>query len=147
MDWEQDRVTISDHNRNCLFRHCKNCGGITKLQESIIRQNPDIDWNQVMTWSQWKNLSVGETENISDKKQEKQKRILDKVRYWGTLAELLSLFLKSVNDMSIHLFHFRWQAVQFDESKKQLQDGDILLIMDFATNYSHHKQDEVHGHT
>ena len=34
-----------------------------------------------MTWSQWKKLSVGETENISDNKQEKQKRILDKVRY------------------------------------------------------------------
>ena len=45
LDWEQNRVTISDHNRNCIFRHCKNCGGITKLQESIIRQNPDIDWN------------------------------------------------------------------------------------------------------
>ena len=149
LEWEMDRpehrVTISDHNRNCIFRHCKDCGGITKLQESIVRQNPDVDWNQVVTWSQWKNLILGRTENISDSKQEKQKRILDKVRYWGTLAELLSLFVKSVNDMSIHLFHFRWQAVQFDESKKQLQDGDVLLIMDFATNYSHHKQDEVHG--
>ena len=47
--------------------------------------------------------------------------------------------------MSVHLFHFCWQAFQFDECKKQLQDGDILIIMDFATNYSHHKQDEVHG--
>ena len=47
--------------------------------------------------------------------------------------------------MSIHLFHFRWQVFQFDECKKQLQDGDVLLIMDFTTNYSHHKQDEVHG--
>ena len=66
------------------------------------------------------------------------------MRYRGTIAELLSRFVNSVN-MSIHLFHFRWQAFQFDECKKQLQDGDILLIMDFATNYSHHKQDEVHG--
>ena len=33
LDWVQDRVTISDHNRNCIFRHYKNCGGITKLQE------------------------------------------------------------------------------------------------------------------
>ena len=47
--------------------------------------------------------------------------------------------------MSVHLFHFRWQALQFDEAKKQLQIGDILLIMDFATNYSHHRQDEIHG--
>ena len=34
--------------------------------------------------------------------------------------------------MSVHLFHFQWQALQFDEAKKQLQIGDILLIMDFA---------------
>ena len=145
LEWQQDRETISDHNCDCIFRLCKNCGGITKLQESIIKQNPDVDWNQVVTWHQWKNLSIGDTENSSDNKQEKQKRILDKVQYRGTLAELLSLFIKSVNHMSIHLFHFRWQAFQFDECKKQLQDGDILLIMDFATNYSHHKQDEVHG--
>ena len=145
LEWQQDRETISDHNRDCIFRLCKNCGGITKLQESIIKQNPDVDWNQIVTWHQWKNLSIGDTENSSDNKQEKQKRILDKVQYRGTLAELLSLFVKSVNHMSIHLFHFRWQAFQFDECKKQLQDGDILLIMDFATNYSHHKQDEVHG--
>ena len=145
LEWQQNRETISDHNRDCIFRLCKKCGGITKLQESIIKENPDVDWNQLVTWHQWKNLSIGETDKSSDNKQEKPKRILDKVRYRGTLAELLSLFVKSVNHMSIHLFHFRWQAFQFDECKKQLQDGDVLLIMDFATNYSHHKQDEVHG--
>ena len=58
-----------------------------KLQESIIKQNPDLDWNQVVTWHQWKNLSMGETENSSDNKQEKPKRIFDKVRYRGTIAE------------------------------------------------------------
>ena len=145
LEWQQDRETISDHNRNCIFRLCKSCGGIMKLQESIIQQNPDLDWNQVVTWHQWKNLSLGENENSSDNKKEKPKRILDKVRYRGTIAELLSRFINSVNHMSIHLFHFCWQAFQFDECKKQLQDGDVLLIMDFATNYSHHKQDEVHG--
>ena len=116
-----------------------------KLQESIIKQNPELDWNQVVMWHQWKNLSMGETENSSDNKQEKPKRILDKVRYRGTVAELLSQFVNSVNHMSVHIFHFHWQAFQFDECKKQLQDGDVFLIMDFATNYSHHKQDEVHG--
>ena len=65
------------------------------------------------------------------------------MRYRGTIAELLSRFINSVNHMSIHLFHFRWQAFRFDECKKQLQDGDVLLIMDFATNYSQDKQDEV----
>ena len=47
--------------------------------------------------------------------------------------------------MSTHLFHFHWQAMQFDECKKQLWEGDVMLIMDFSTNYSHHKQGEIHG--
>ena len=41
------------------FTFCKNCCGIMKLQESIIKQNPDLDWNQVVTWHQWKNYSMG----------------------------------------------------------------------------------------
>ena len=45
LEWQQDRETILDHNRNCIFCLCKNCGGIMKLQESIIKQNPDLDWN------------------------------------------------------------------------------------------------------
>ena len=45
----------------------------------------------------------------------------------------------------MHLFHFCWQAMQFDECKKQLQEGDVMLIMDFSMNYSHHKQGEIHG--
>ena len=47
--------------------------------------------------------------------------------------------------MSLHLFHFRWQAMQFDECKKQLREGDAMFIMDFSTNYSHHKQGEIYG--
>ena len=35
--------------------------------------------------------------------------------------------------------------MQFDECKKQLWEGDLMLIMDFSTNYSHHKEGEIHG--
>ena len=45
----------------------------------------------------------------------------------------------------MHLFYCCWQAMQFDECKKQLQKGDVMLIMEFSTNYSHHKQGEIHG--
>ena len=34
--------------------------------------------------------------------------------------------------------------MQFDECKKQLREGDVMLIMDFSTNYSYHKQGEIH---
>ena len=33
---------ITDHNRDCIFRHCKKCSTIN-YQESIRRQNPEIN--------------------------------------------------------------------------------------------------------
>ena len=179
---------ITDHNRDCIFRQCKKCSTIN-YQESIRRHNPEINWDQEVTWHQWQNVIVGEnnanegaqklpneneakikkcaenecvdrvvnhdvinkeqlkndTGSMPNKKQDKKRRILDKVRYRGTLAQLLTLFITSLSQISVHLFHFRWQAFQFDECKKQLKYGDMLFVMDFATNYSHHQQDEIHG--
>ena len=66
----------------------------------------------------------------------------NQTRFQGPIPKLC---LQSVNAMSLHLFHFRWQAMQFDECKKQLWEGDDMFIMDFSTNYSHHKQGEIHG--
>ena len=166
LDFVSRPEVITDHKRDCIFRVCKKCSAMT-LQESIIKQNPDISWNQEVTWHQWKNVIVGSAtagegsdinrdltkkrdartgdDKIGIKNQEQKRKIIDKVRYRGTLAQLLSLFISSTSQMSVHLFHFRWQAFQFEECKKQLQVGDILFIMDFATNYSHHRQDEIHG--
>ena len=45
----------------------------------------------------------------------------------------------------MHLFHFCRQAMQYDECKNQLWEGDVMLIMDFSTNYPHQKQGEIHG--
>ena len=168
---------ITDHNRDCIFRQCKKCGTIN-YQELIRRHNPEINWDQEVTWHQWQNVIVGEnnanegaqkspnkecvdrvvnhgvikkehsknnTGSMPNKKQDKKRKILDKVRYRGTLAQLLTLFIMSLSQISIHLFHFPWQAFQFDECKKQLKYGDVLFVMDFATNYSHHRQDEIHG--
>ena len=138
--WHDNSEVITDHNRDCIFRNCKRCGAISTLQESIIKQNPDIDWAKQVTWHQWQYVLLDNGENNT-----KKKRVIDKIRYRGPLAQLLTKFIRSVNAMSTHLFHFRWQAMQFDECKKQLREGDVMLVMDFSTNYSHHRQGEVHG--
>ena len=35
--------------------------------------------------------------------------------------------------------------MQFEECKKQLNVGDVMMIMDFAQNWTHHRQDEIQG--
>ena len=109
---------ITDHNRDCIFHQCKKCSTIN-YQELIRRHNPEINWDQEVTWHQWQNVIVGEnnanegtqklpnkecvdrvinrdvinkehsksdTGSMPNKKQDKKRKILDKVRYRGTLA-------------------------------------------------------------
>ena len=57
LEWDEnntgDSKVITDHNHDCVFRHCKKCGAINTLQESIIKQNPDVDWSKQVMWHQW----------------------------------------------------------------------------------------------
>ena len=42
LQWDEKNTgeskVITDHNYDCIFRHCKKCGVINTLQESIIKQ-------------------------------------------------------------------------------------------------------------
>ena len=128
-------LTITNCHRECIFQDCK-LYGKTKLHEKIASQNKEtIDWEKSVTWHQWK--------TVKSEKNEKKK--FDKVLYMGQLSSLLAVFCLSVDKLSTHLFHFQWQAMQFEECKKQLQKGDILMVMDFAQNWAHKRQDEIQG--
>ena len=54
---------ITDHNRDCSFRNCKKCSAINTLQESIIKQNPEVNWTKQVTWHQWQYILVDTGEN------------------------------------------------------------------------------------
>ena len=99
---------ITDHNRDCIFRHCKKCSTIN-YQESIRRQNPEINWDQEVTWHQWRNVIVGEnnTDSLPNKKQDKKRKILDKVRY----RELLPNYLLY---LSLHSARYLYTYSTFD---------------------------------
>ena len=167
LDWEQEgnqSTVLTDHNRDCIFRNCQKCGAV-KFQEDIIRSNSNIDWQKIVTWHQWEKVKVDENKKETkdgkkDEKKEtevetndqgeervkgkkKERKQFDKICYSGTLSHLLTCFTVSIHELSEHIFNFRWQAFQFDECKKLLKDGDVLMIMDFAQNFSHHRQDEI----
>ena len=53
LEWDEKDTgkseVITDNNHDCIFRNCKKCSAINTLQESIIKQNPEVDWSkQVM---------------------------------------------------------------------------------------------------
>ena len=127
----EDAPTISEFPRKCIFRLCNNCGK-QKLQQKIVDENVGIDWSSKVVWHQWEVV-----------KEEGERNRVDKIRYTGDLATLLAVFCVAVQHLSTHLFHFRWQAYQFEVAKTQLQAGDVLMVMDFAANFIHRRQFEV----
>ena len=99
LEWDEKDTgqseVITHHNCDCIFRNCKKCGAINTLQESIIKQNPAVDWSKQVTWHQWQYILLDTGE-----KDGKKKQVIDKIRYRGPLAQLLMKFIQSVNAMS-----------------------------------------------
>ena len=46
-------------------------------------------------------------------------------------------------DFVRHVFIKRMQAKYFDGGKNSLQEGEVLIQMDFPQNYQHKTQDEI----
>ena len=72
LEWDEKDTgkseVITDHNRDCIFRNCKQCGAINTLQESIIKQNPEVDWSKQVTWHQWQYILLDAGEKDGKKK-------------------------------------------------------------------------------
>ena len=155
MERRYDNVTcLTDHRRNCIYRTCKTCGAV-QWQQAIVaaKANENLNWNEVVVWHQWETQEVevekknkkskkGGTTKQNDKETTKKH---DKYQYTGTLAELLTKFTHSLEKMSVHMFDFRWQALQFESLKEQLKPGDVLLVMDFSQNLAHKRQHASQG--
>ena len=147
--------TISDCDRKCIYRECKNCGK-HKIMTYILEQNTDLDLREEAVYHEWKNIIVEETKKQQKKKLGKvrekattvddepgttttTRRDFGKVREKTTIGALLDLWCAETMKMSTHLFNFKWQASQFELCKRDLDRGSILMVMDFAQNVAHRK--------
>ena len=74
---------------------------VFRFQKSIQLWNEGMDWNKTVTWHQWEYVHKDDT-----KSKKNEKKYFDKVRYTGSAAQLLALFMRSLHNYSIHLFHF-----------------------------------------
>ena len=124
---------------NCIARKCKKCGqkksfvGIYK--DKILQANPEIKTsNETMTWKWWES-----TMHLS--KEGKEIKRLDKFSE-TTKLEFLEYFIADLQELSLHLFNWKWHNNQFDYIKDHLELGILLQVLDFAQNYMNKYQDE-----
>ena len=135
---------LTDFKRECIFRECSKCGR-EKLLGHIYQQNPTFQPERIVNWRQWEYIT--ERYKVKDQKSKetitKEKKRLERVDKKTTLGELLEKHLQHTLKMSSHLFHFRWQAEQFELCKSSLADQVVLVVMDYAMNYTVRAQGEV----
>ena len=92
--FKEQNVVITDHKCDCIFRNCKLCGSV-RFQKSIQLWNEGMDWNKTVTWHQWEYVHKDDT-----KLKKNEKKYFDKVRYTGSVAQLLALFMRSLHNYS-----------------------------------------------
>ena len=81
--------------------------------------------------------------NVHLSKEGKEIRRLDKFTKETTILEFLDFFIQDMQELSLHLFNWRWHDQQFDYIKETLQLGMLLQVLDFAQNYMNKYQDEL----
>ena len=132
-------TVIMNSSPNCIMRNCNQCG-VHKLYETIIRDNPGLcdKYNENVIWYKWSSpVEVIEGREF--------KCPFNKYRHNGSLGTLLNNFYISVHQMSKHLFHYKWQGIQYKELKSSLRHGEVMAVIDFGQNINHKKQREAQG--
>ena len=121
---------ITDFRRRCAMRQCPHCCNkpIGSFFSEILEKNDGIDWEKKVSFRQWVKSPIGPN---------KKKKRVHPENVTVSLKKLLELFARNLKEQSTHLFNFVHQGKQYEEAKKQLIRGDVLMVCDFNTNYSH----------
>ena len=105
------------------------------MYEQILLQNPNIvsRYSEKVIWYLWGSYK----EEINGKT---ITRPFNKYRHEGKLEELLEIFYNFMYNSSRHLFHYKWQAIQYEHFRMTIEAGEVGLVMDFGQNINHKKQ-------
>ena len=126
-------VVVLGSRKECIVRECDDCG-VYGLLEHVLNENPEFDFEKKAFFHQWKSFS---------ERNEDGKRIthpFNKYRHEETVETLIAELMEKLKRHSLHLFSFKNQAAAYDMQKDTLVPGQVMMVVDFAENFSHHLQ-------
>ena len=134
---ENDHSDILQYSIDCIHRRCTNCG-VSQFRDVLMQNNAELfSENTDVHFMVW--------ERVAMERKGKETKKLCRVKKKATLISAIDLFLKDIEAMSTHLFNFRFQHQEFERCKQSLQEGDVLWVCDFATNFTHVEHEEPQG--
>jgi hypothetical protein len=139
-DKDDEEMTLADCRLECINRDCKQCS-VIKFKHLVKELNKGIDWTTSASFSEWTLVPVEESERqkrIREALNEKKtaKKSFEQLRRHTTLEGVLDCLTKDLETMARHMFNFKFQGNEFEQSKANLQPGDVLFVCDFSTNYT-----------
>ena len=120
-------VVCSDENEKCMLGGCTSCKDSIKFL-LIINDQPSNALVETVSYKQW-----GKNDECR----------IQRKTFEGTVKEVTQLIKDKLPDFVRHVFVRRMQAKYFDVAKSSLQEGEVLIQMDFSQNYQHKTQDEI----
>ena len=125
-----DLCVCSVNNRNCMFHLCEHCPQRDNLSNTLNQhfEANDYDGNDVISYKQW--VSTDRTTLITNQ---------------TTVSEFIDTATNMIYDLCHHHFIKEAQSRYLRESKEKLATDTVLILMDFAENYSFILQDAIQG--
>ena len=134
----QPKGDIFNCKWECIEQKCRKCSAL--FAQVITTANPDLHLDKPVIWQQWEKDRIfqpegenGVTKTVNCAKKKKSR----------TLADLINLLKLKIMDMPRHIFMYKWQGKQFEDCKASLEQGQVLMVMDFAKNWQFENQDEI----
>lgn len=114
------------NNPSCIRRQCKDCGSY--LLSDHVQDILDTNGEKPFAWKKWEKKSI-----IHDGKTESRQVIVTKE---GSLRECILELAQESEQITTHLFNASWQSHQFSQLTTNLPLGWVILVLDFAENYT-----------
>lgn len=121
--------TVCDLNsRDCMLRRCDNCPGEEPLHEYLVQIFEDSDPEATIEFKQW--IQTDRANLISNQL---------------SVEEFVKDVSAKLTNLSVHHYIAKHQANYLKRLKENLQEDKLVILMDFAENYSFMMQDEIQG--
>ena len=91
---------------------------------------------QQVTWKEWGKV-------IGKDKHGKPTKQTELITRSGSVVNLLKLYTKQLEEMSLHQFFKIWQLRNFNMTLENIQSGQIIFVHDFQQNLLLLSQDAV----
>ena len=122
------KVVCNTDLRKCMLNLCSDCPGKTNLNKFLTKHfiNSEFDLAENIFYKQW--ISTNCTTLVN---------------HYSTVEEFITKIVVDVFEVCLHHFIAKAQANHLKIAKENLSENELIILLNFAENYSFAVEDSV----